>query len=104
MQSDEYQKHKERSSRERDADTATQQRALKFKAKRLRDQYRQARNDHANISVGRLTENALSWFRRNQLQQFRSGELTLKLDAATREHGFGLLRQESRMLEAPHFT
>ena len=104
MQSDDYQRHKERSNRDRDADTATRQRALNFKAKRLREQYRQARNDHANISVGRLTEDALSWFRRNQLQQYRSGELVRKVDAATHENGFGLLRQDSTMLEALHFT
>ena len=104
MESKEYRDHKERSSRARDSDTATQQRKRKFKCLCLRQQWRQARKDDQSISDGMLTEDELSWSRRHLLQQFRSNELTSKLDAATREHGFGDLRLERKTLRAPSFA
>ena len=104
MESKEYQDHKERSSLACDNDTATQQRKMKFKCLRLRQQWRQARKDDQSISDGMLTEDELSWSRRHLLQQFRSNELARKLDAATTEHGFGDLRLERKTLRAPSFA
>ena len=104
MESKEYRDHKERSSRARDSDTATQQRKRKFKCLCLRQQWRQARKDDQSISDGMLTEDELSWSRRHLLQQFRSNELFSKLDAATKEHGFGDLRLERKTLRAPSFA
>ena len=104
MESNEYKKHKKRCSRERDDDTATQQRKLKFKCRRLRDQWRQARRDDVSISAGKLSEDELSWSRYHLLKQYRSDELSRKLDAATKEHGFGDLRLERKALLAPSFA
>ena len=84
MQSHEYKTHKMRSNRDRDDDTATQQRKLKFKCKRLRDQWRQARRDDVNITAGKLNDYELSWSRYYLLNQYRSTELSRKLDAATK--------------------
>ena len=104
MESDEYKTHKERCSRASDNDTATQQRKMKFKCMRLRDQWRQARRDDRSIFAGKLREDELSWSRQHLLQQYRSNELTRKLDAATTEHGFGDLRLERKTLLAPSFA
>ena len=104
MESNEYKKHKMRCSRERDDDTAAQQRTLKFKCTRLRNQWRQARRDDMSISAGNLNAYELSWSRYHLLNQYRSDELSRKLDAATREHGFGDLRLEMTSLQAPSFT
>ena len=71
---------------------------MKFKCRRLRDQWRQARRDDGSISAGKLSEDELSWSRYHLLQQYRSNELTRKLDAATNEHGFGDLRLEKKAL------
>ena len=90
--------------RDRDADTVAQERKLKFRCWRLRDQFRQARADDRNIANGKLHENDLSWSRYQLLQKFRSNELSRELDAATKEHGFGELRQEEKSLRAPSFA
>ena len=104
MQSDAYKTQRLRNSLDRDADTVAHQRRLKVKCWRLRDQCRQARRNANAISAGKLSEGDLSWSRWELLKQYRSNELTLKLDAATTEDGFGDLRLQGRALLAPSFA
>ena len=103
MESDDYKKHKARCSRDRDEDTVAQQKKLRFKCIRLREQWRQARKDDDNIFAGKLSEDEMSWSRWQLLKSYRSEELGRKLDALTYAHGFGDLRLERRALTAPSF-
>ena len=104
VDSEDYQKEKKRSRKDMPEEEKQQMLTLKTTVLQLRRQYRYARAilSRSDRGIGNKQECDDN---KSLLEEYQSGKLLAKVNAATNAHGFGLLRgDESCMLGPASFT
>jgi hypothetical protein len=104
LDSEDYQKEKKRSRKDIPEEEKQKMLTLKTTVLQLRQQYRYARSilSRSDRGIGNKQECDDN---KSLLEEYQSGKLLAKVNAATNAHGFGLLRgDESCMLGPASFT